>query len=172
MKKVRCHAACMTHYHLCKGEGRIYTYIYAYVFLCSYMNRILLKPHKYVYTYVYTYLGVGYGNPLQYFCLENSMDRGAWWAAVYGVAQSRTRLKWLSSSSRGNGGRCGGPVGGSLRSRGHRPGHSVPPVLQVVPLFTQLFSPFSNLLLTRGFCCWSSADKPLPNQPGNDENMS
>ena len=32
-------------------------------------------------------------------CLENPMDRGAWWAAVYGVAQSRTRLKWLSSSS-------------------------------------------------------------------------
>ena len=32
-------------------------------------------------------------------CLENPRDRGAWWAAVYGVAQSRTRLKWLSSSS-------------------------------------------------------------------------
>ena len=31
--------------------------------------------------------------PLQYFCLENPMDRGAWWAAVYGVTQSRTRLK-------------------------------------------------------------------------------
>ena len=117
-------------------------------------------------------IGEGNGNPLQCFCLENSRDGGAWWAAVYGVAQSRTRLKWLSSSSRGNGGRCGGPVGGSLQSRGHRPRQSVPPVLQVVPLFTQLFSPFSNLLLTRGFCCWSSADKPLPNQPGNDENMT
>ena len=32
-------------------------------------------------------------------CLENPRDRGAWWAAVYGVAQSQTRLKWLSSSS-------------------------------------------------------------------------
>ena len=32
------------------------------------------------------------GTPLQYSCLENPMDRGAWWAAVYGVAQSRTRL--------------------------------------------------------------------------------
>ena len=31
------------------------------------------------------------GNPLQYFCLENSMDRGAWWAAVHRVAKSRTR---------------------------------------------------------------------------------
>ena len=39
------------------------------------------------------------GNPLQYSCLENPMDAGAWWAAVYGVAQSRTRLKRLSSSS-------------------------------------------------------------------------
>ena len=33
------------------------------------------------------------GNPLQYSCLENPRDRGAWWAAVCGVAQSRTRLK-------------------------------------------------------------------------------
>ena len=39
------------------------------------------------------------GNPLQCSCLENPRDGGAWWAAVYGVAQSRTRLKWLSSSS-------------------------------------------------------------------------
>ena len=35
----------------------------------------------------------------QYSCLENPRDRGAWWAAVYGAAQSRTRLKWLSTSS-------------------------------------------------------------------------
>ena len=41
------------------------------------------------------------GNPLQYSCLENSRDRGAWWAAVYGITQSRTRLKRLSSSSTG-----------------------------------------------------------------------
>ena len=39
------------------------------------------------------------GNPLQCSCLQNPMDEGAWWAAVYGVAQSRTRLKQLSSSS-------------------------------------------------------------------------
>ena len=42
-------------------------------------------------------LGEGNGNPLQYSCLENPRDRGAWWAAFYGVAQSWTRLKWLSS---------------------------------------------------------------------------
>ena len=44
-------------------------------------------------------IGKGNGNPLQCSCLENPRDRGAWWAAVYGVAQSQTRLKWLSSSS-------------------------------------------------------------------------
>ena len=43
--------------------------------------------------------GEGNGTPLQYSCLENPMDGGAWWAAVYGVAQSWTRLKRLSSSS-------------------------------------------------------------------------
>ena len=45
--------------------------------------------------------GEGNGNPLQCSCLENPRDGGAWWAAVYGVAQSRTRLKRLSSSSSG-----------------------------------------------------------------------
>ena len=43
--------------------------------------------------------GEGIGNPLQGSCLENPRDRGAWWAAIYGVAQSRTQLKRLSSSS-------------------------------------------------------------------------
>ena len=43
--------------------------------------------------------GEGNGNPLQCSCLENPRDGGAWWAAVYGVTQSRTWLKWLSSSS-------------------------------------------------------------------------
>ena len=41
----------------------------------------------------------GNGNPLQCSCLENPRDGGAWWAAVHGVAQSRTRLKQLSSGS-------------------------------------------------------------------------
>ena len=44
-------------------------------------------------------IGEGNGNPLQCSCLENPRDGGAWWAAVYGATQSRTRLKWLSSSS-------------------------------------------------------------------------
>ena len=45
-------------------------------------------------------IGEGNGNPLQCSCLENPRVGGAWWAAVSGVAQSRTRLKRLSRSSR------------------------------------------------------------------------
>ena len=44
-------------------------------------------------------IGEGNGHPLQCSCLENPRDGGAWWVAIYGVAQSRPRLKWLSSST-------------------------------------------------------------------------
>ena len=47
-------------------------------------------------------IGKGNGNPLQCSCLESPRDGGAWWAAVSGVAQSRTRLQQLSSSSSSN----------------------------------------------------------------------
>ena len=42
--------------------------------------------------------GEGNGNPLQYSCLENPMDGGAWWATVHGVAESRTRLSDFTHS--------------------------------------------------------------------------
>ena len=45
-------------------------------------------------------LGEGNGTPLQYSCLENPMDRGAWWAAVHGVARSRTRLSHFTFTFR------------------------------------------------------------------------
>ena len=45
------------------------------------------------------FLGEGHGNPLHYSCLENPKDRAAWWATIHSVAQSRTQLKQLSSSS-------------------------------------------------------------------------
>ena len=45
-------------------------------------------------------IGEGNGNPLQCSCLENPRDGGAWWADVYGVAQSQIQLKRLSSSSK------------------------------------------------------------------------
>ena len=46
--------------------------------------------------------GEGHGNPFQYSCLENPMDRGAWWATVHGVAKSWTRLKCLSTQAQVN----------------------------------------------------------------------
>ena len=69
-------------------------------------------------------IGEGNGNPLQCSCLENPRDGGAWWAVVYGVGQSWTRLKRLSSSSssrESNAGRVNGwMVGGNsiLKARG------------------------------------------------------
>ena len=45
------------------------------------------------------HIGEGNGNPLQCSCLENPVDRGAWWAVVHGVAKSRTRLKRLSKQA-------------------------------------------------------------------------
>ena len=44
--------------------------------------------------------GGGHGNLLQYSCLENAMDRGAWWATTHGVTKRRTRLKQLSTHAR------------------------------------------------------------------------
>ena len=46
-----------------------------------------------------SYIGEENGNPVRCSCLENPRDGGAWWASIYGIAQSRTRLKQLSSSS-------------------------------------------------------------------------
>ena len=54
----------------------------------KYDLKILLKRLS-----MHACIGEGNGNPLQCSCLENPRDGGAWWAAVYGVAQSRTRLK-------------------------------------------------------------------------------
>ena len=70
----------------------------------------------------------GNGNPFQCSCLENPRDRGAWWAAIYGVTQSRTRLKRLSSSS--SKGRMGGKF--SLQRK----------------LYCTLSSPFTTKALT------------------------
>ena len=54
------------------------------------------QPH---FHFSFSCIGEGNGNPLQSSCLENPRDGRAWWAAVYGVTQSQTRLKRLSSSS-------------------------------------------------------------------------
>ena len=67
-------------------------------------------------------IGEGNGNPLQCSCLENPRDGGAWWAAVCGVAQSRTRLKRLSSSSSSSMTSRGGSDGKSVCLQCRRPG--------------------------------------------------
>ena len=68
------------------------------IFFSEYMNNFLAirfqNPAN-----LYTVIGEGNGNPLQCSCLENPRDSGAWWAAIYGVTHSQTRLKRLSSSS-------------------------------------------------------------------------
>ena len=61
--------------------------------------------HDSVVTHLKPDIGEGSGTPLQYSCLENPLDGGAWWAAIYGVAQNWTRLKRLSSSSSSRGAR-------------------------------------------------------------------
>ena len=61
-------------------------------------NGARLSSERYKVHVIYNYvsvlirIGEGNGTPFQYFCLENPMDGGAWWAAVHGVAKSRTRL--------------------------------------------------------------------------------
>ena len=55
--------------------------------------------HDWVTSLSLSCIGEGNGNPLQCSCLENPRDSGTWWAAVYGVTQSRTRLMWLSNNN-------------------------------------------------------------------------
>ena len=67
---------------------------------CSPWSRYELDTTKWLhFHFSLSCIGGGNGSPFQCSCLENPKDGGAWWAALYGVAQSRTRLKWLSSSS-------------------------------------------------------------------------
>ena len=56
--------------------------------------RVVSDPQRLHVHFSLSCIGEGNGNPLQCSCLENPRDGGAWWAAVSGVAQSRTRLKW------------------------------------------------------------------------------
>ena len=64
-----------------------------------YLYNLCTKYRNMIWKQVGWNIREGNGNPLQYSCLENPRDRGACWTAIYGVAQSWTRLTWLSSSS-------------------------------------------------------------------------
>ena len=77
-------------------------------------------------------IGEGNGNPLQCSCLENPRDRGAWWAAISGVAQSRTRLKRLSN------------IATLLNKKSS---------LDFICHFRTLDEKFTSVLSIVGFCC-------------------
>ena len=62
-------------------------------------SRARLSDFTFTFHFSLSCIGEGNGNPFQCSCLENPRDGGAWWAVVYGVAQSRTRLKRLSGSN-------------------------------------------------------------------------
>ena len=120
-------------------------------------------------------IGEGNDNPLQCSCLENPRDGGAWWAAVYGVTHSRTRLKRLSSSSSNNTiclmnsgsfksqARCHFPVT-SLAPLHVTPSFSVPPLHLYTEGFVSLhvwyLSVFSEFLLG-STASGSLVDSPL-----------
>ena len=108
-------------------------------------------------------LGEGNGTPLQYSCLENTMDGGAWWAAVHGVAQSRTRLKRLSSSSMP-------PAGLSITRTGlvHMAGKPQPPLpslLHAQVCFNSMLSQIKECLPRARRCQCLASSKPGPGQP-------
>ena len=73
--------------------------LYSGGFLSVSSHYLILPTERLHFHFSLSCIGEGNGNPLQCSCLENPRDEGAWWAAVYGVTQSWTRLKWLSSSS-------------------------------------------------------------------------
>ena len=95
-------------------------------------------------------IGEGNGNPLQCSCLENPRDGGAWWAAVYGVTQSWTRLKWLSSNSE----ECSYMPGNVWREDSS--------VLSLMSLFS-LFKQNSMLLRGTEVIVWGRLGSPLVN---------
>ena len=94
-------------------------------------------------------IGEGNGNPLQCSCLKNPRDGGAWWAAVYGVAQNRTRLKGLSSSSSSSRARKKAIKGKTIRTLTLETGTETQLHQDTLPIH------FSSLLVSAQMC-------PLP----------
>ena len=114
-------------------------------------------------------IGGGNDNPLHSSCLENPRDGGAWWAAVYGVTQSWTRLKRLSSSSSSS----PGPTKQYFRSLLPAPGSlcsaaclwiwpsSVPSVSRVIGIFLFVTGCFPYRIVLKVHLCWST-DRNVP----------
>ena len=115
-------------------------------------------PERLHFQFSLSYIGEGNGNPLQCSCLENPRDGRAWWAAIYGVTQSRTRLKRLCSSSSSRvtklSSRKSSPVCLQWLSRGSRP--QLPPgVITSLYLLSELAPCSSFLLLFSTLHPWS-----------------
>ena len=111
-------------------------------------------------------IGEGNGNPLQCSCLENPRDGGVWWAAIYGVSQSRTRLKRLSSSS-------SQVMSNSFRS--HELRHSRLPCPSLSPgVCSNLcsLSQWCHLTISFSVTPFSSCSQPFPASSGSFSNES
>ena len=94
-------------------------------------------------------IGEGNGNPLQCSCLENPRSGGAWWAAVYGVAQSQTWLKQLSSSSSSSSNEPESPALQADTLPSEPPGKSYAKMYKRVILFSFLFLKLKNDISTK-----------------------
>ena len=92
-----------------------------------------------------SYIGEGNGNPLQYSCWENPRNGGAWWAAIYGVAQSWTRLKQLSSRSSSH-----------FYKHTHTHTHTHTPIMRILPGPSQV-------------CCYMNFNRALQTRQGHTE---
>ena len=95
----------MLHFYQQRMSIPISPYLQQHLLFPSFLITAILEGAKQYLIMVLIYIclmtndGEGNGNPLQYSCQENPMDRGAWWAAVHEVTKSRTRLKRLGSIS-------------------------------------------------------------------------
>ena len=151
--------------NLCIFYGSLFYFVGLCLSSCQYYNlkiiivlwQILNKKQLVI------QFGEGNGNPLQYSCLENPVDRGAWWAAVYGVAQSWTWLKWLSIHAcigEGN----GNPFqysclenlwteepGGLLSMGSHRVGHNWSNLASAAAVIQLFYKMLFVILNTLGF---------------------
>ena len=106
-------------------------------------------------------IGEGNGNPLQCSCLENPSDGGAWWAAVYGVAQSQTRLKWLSSSSSSKLTDNQGKRGNYVNNNPHHQKRSNTAIHQRNIFKKQYLETFLNLFIDYSICSIQFHKHPL-----------
>ena len=80
------------------SKGNLANWVLAYLWIVNFQSSYewFFKMFIYLFSWICSLLGEGNGTQLQYSCLENPMDGGAWWAAVHGVAKSRTRLSYFT----------------------------------------------------------------------------